>query len=231
MAWLDELVSYAEGQLDDRVREALWSRGASDEQIALFKVGYLDRNLPDIELPKEFLKWSDGGAKLVDGFVFPLTNTQGEIKGIQMRSVDRDKSGYMDFFLDRFEPVFFGLGQAMESVWSTESLVIVEGTFDFFPVQRFFPNSVPTLTANVSEIFVRTLRRLVRQVYSFYDNDPAGIKANRKLVEEHGSEFGVRVVEYPLVARPDGKTIKDPGELWEAWGDERFEPFLRSALE
>lgn len=111
--WLEDLVSASHERVDDRVREALWARGASDEQIETFQIGYIDQELPPAEYPANFLAWSGEGKKLADCYVFPLTNPLGEVRGLQLRSVERDRRDYMDFFVDRSEPVFFGLGQAV----------------------------------------------------------------------------------------------------------------------
>jgi DNA primase len=234
--WIETLVASAHERLDERVREALWARGASDDQIQSFQLGHLDGELPELpegqEYPKNFLEWSGNGAKLVDAFVFPLTNPLGEIKGLQFRSADRSKGEYMDFFLDRFEPVFLGLGQAMPHVWKSEEIVLVEGPFDFFPVQRVKANAIPTLTARISETLLRTLRRLVQRLVLFYDGDQIGRRVTEKIIKEHGAEFEIRALDYPRgVTLSNGKAVKDPADLWEAWGDDRFNPFLKSQLE
>src|SRR4051812_13467368 len=99
------------------------SRGASDSQIETFQLGYLNRELP-AGLPNHFLEWARGGEKLDDVFVLPLTNTLGEISGLQFRHVDRERAGYMDYFVDRKETVLFGLGQAVASMWATRSVYL-----------------------------------------------------------------------------------------------------------
>jgi DNA primase len=232
-AWVETLVSYAHESVDERVREALWARGVSESQIEVFRIGYMNRELPPAAYPKEFLEWSGDGRKLVDCYLLPLTNALGEILGFQFRSVDRGASGYMDFFLNRAEAIYLGLGSAMESVWRTETVLLVEGGFDFFPVQRFVPNSFPTLTAKVPESLLRTLKRLVRKFYLFYDADRIGQRVSETFVKNHGVEFeSVRLIEYPRgVTLPNGKPVKDPGELWEAWGDDRFGLFLQAQME
>lgn len=228
--WLDELVAKSQLQVDDRVREALWARGVSDEQIEAFKIGYLNQALPELatSYPDHFLKWSKDGKKLVDGYVFPLTNFLGEIRGIQMRSVERGRQDYMDYFLDEGEPVYFGLGQAATSIWETEEILLVEGVFDFFPVQRVKPFTVSTLTAKVNETFARALKRLVQRVHLFYDDDRTGISGATNFEKEHGAAFTVRRVPYPRGVTLFGKTVKDPGDLWEAWGDDRLRDHLLS---
>lgn len=228
--WLGELVARSHLQVDDRVREALWARGASDEQIDAFQIGYLNQTLPELSqpYPEHFLKWSRGGQKLVDGYVFPLTNLLGEVRGIQMRSVERGRQDYMDYFLDEGEPVYFGLGQAAPAIWEHEEILLVEGVFDFFPVQRVKPFTVSTLTAKVPEPFARSLKRLVRNVHLFYDDDRTGISGASNFEKEHGTAFSIRRVSYPRGVTLFGKRVKDPGDLWEAWGDDRLRDHLLS---
>lgn len=232
VAWVETLVDYAQRGVDERVREALWTRGASDEQIDLFRVGYLNKELPPAEYPQEFLEWCWSGRKLVDCYLFPLTNPLGEIQGFQFRGVERAGGIYSDYLLTHAEPVFFGLGQAMLSIWDRGDVMPVEGVFDFFPTQRVASFTVATLTAKVSDVLLRTFKRIVKRTYLFYDNDAIGRKACATFSKEWGDVFEVRVLDYPLgVTSPSGKTVKDPGELWEAWGDDRFNEYLLAQME
>ncbi len=229
--WLDDLVKHAASCLDDRAREALYGRGVSDEQIELYQLGYLNQELPELPYPEAFLKWSHRGKKLSDVFVLPLTNTLGNLKGLQFRHVEREQSGYMDFIPDKSEAVLFGLGQAMPYAWKHGSIFLVEGAFDLFPIQRHFPGTVSCMTAKVPEPFLRVLRRLVHQVWIGYDNDDTGRREADRFRVEHGSEFeNVGIINYPRVALIGGKTTKDPSDLWEAWGDPKFGGFLRRAM-
>lgn len=231
MSWLDEFVSQASFAVDDRAREALWARGVTDEQILGFKIGYVDRQLPDTMYPKSFLDWSRDGSKLDDMLVLPLTNALGELKGLQFRHVVRERTGYSDFIPEKGEAVLFGLAEAMPAIWARRSVFLVEGGFDLFPVQRFVPNVVATLTAHVSKPFLRILRRTVREVWLGYDMDNAGRRASAKFKDEHAGDFErIHTLSYPKVTMADGKLSKDPGELWEAWGDAQFSAFLRSVM-
>lgn len=232
MSWLDDVVQFSSGQIDDRVREALWARGVDDDQIAKYRLGYLNRHLPEIDLPKDFLSWSGHGEKLVDSYVLPITNLLGEVKGLQFRAVDRGVGGYMDYFSDETEPAFFGLGEAAQAMWDREEVVLVEGGFDLFPIQRVVPATVATLTARVTEQFARLLRRIVKRVYISYDRDKRGQQGTSHFIRYYGKGFEVaKPIEYPEVKMIDGKIAKDPNEIWEAWGDERLDAHLRCILD
>lgn len=224
MTWFEDFIQLAASNITDREREALWDRGVSNEQIEKFQIGHLNNNLPD-GLPEDFVrKVSD---KIDDVYVLPLTNTLGEVRGLQFRHVDKAIGGYQDYFIDKREACFFGLGQAIQSMWETRSVFLVEGAFDLFPIQRATPPVVATLTAKVSPQLVRVLRRIVDKVWVGYDNDTAGRKGASIFKERHGDEFQVYLVEYPTVP---GHKIKDPSNLWEAWGDSQMVPFIQSVV-
>lgn len=228
MTWLETLVEFAQANLGERELEALWMRGVSDEQIEQFRIGYLDGKLPRLDDAKAFLDWCWQGRKLQDVHVFPLTNSLGHVKGVQFRYVDRERKGYMDYMAAEDEPILFGLAQAMPAIWETGWVFLVEGVYDLAPIQRVFPNVVATLTDRVTRVFTRLLRRLVDEIWLGYDMDQPGREACERFVKFHGREFKTRVVQYPRIQALGGQgLIKDPGDLWEAWGDERFGVFLR----
>lgn len=231
MTWLDDLAAYAQTNLTDAVRDALYVRGVSDEQIAEYRIGYLDRKLPDLVGADSFFSWSHQGARLDDVLVFPLTSTLGVIHGFQFRHVDRARKGYLDFIPYKEECVLFGLAQAMPYAWRTGKIWLVEGAFDLFPIQRHLPGVVATLTARVPESLVRVMRRMVRQVWVGYDVDAAGRAAAADFARSYGREFRVETVYYPQACVVgSSRPTKDPGELWEAWGDEQVGRFIQTVL-
>lgn len=229
MTWADDFAVWASRQLTARGRETLYGRGVSDEQMAQFQIGYVNRHLPPLEGAEDFLLWAHQGKKLDDMFVFPMTTPRGEVGGFQFRHVEREKKGYTDYFLTHDEPCFFGLAQAMPHIWATESAWLVEGVFDLLPLQRHVGAIFPTMTARVTLPVVRLLRRFVRRVWLGYDMDAKGQKAAQEFVREYGREFETRMVAYPKVHRLGSQEwVKDPGDLWEVWGDGKVGEFVRS---
>lgn len=225
--WCEVLTRFAEQQLGEREREELWKRGVSDEQIKLFRIGCLRKTLPSLPDSGGFLAWCDGGAKLDDVFVLPLTNVLGEIRGFQFRYVERSRKGYTDYLASQEEPALFGLSQAIPHMWETRSAWLVEGNFDMCPIQRVFPQVIPVMTVGVSEQVVRLLRRLVDDVWVAFDMDGPGRNGTIAFIRDYGKEFHVHDVEFPRVRKIDGTPSKDPADVWEAWGDEKFGVFLR----
>jgi DNA primase len=230
MAWLEDFADYACEQVHEGIVEALNLRGVSDDQIRDFRIGYLKRTLPPLQYPESFLNWCHQGAKLDGVYCFPLTNVLGDVRGFQFRFIERERGGYMDFLTEAGEPVLFGLGQAMPHVWTSESVYLVEGVFDLFPLQRHHPAIVATLTARVIDPMLWTLRRMCKRIVLGYDNDGTGRRAVDRFSREHGDEFRIVDVKYPKHSMPNGKVSKDPGDLWELWGDQRLGDYLREQL-
>lgn len=231
MTWLDDLTSVAHQGLDERATDVFLARGVSEAQLATYQLGYLSR-LPDLDYSPSFRAWVEQRPPVQDVMVLPLTNTLGTIRGVQFRTVTRGKSSpYSDFLDGVDEPVLFGLGQAMSHVWGTRSIFLVEGGFDLFPVQRVTAGVVATLTARITSSLVRVLRRLVDRIWIGYDADPTGQSATNYFIKHYGREFDVRAVRYPQVPMVGtAKLTKDPGDLWETWGDGRFQEFMRPLL-
>lgn len=231
MKWLETLTSQAVEDLGDRERESLYLRGVSDEQIDLYRLGYVDGHLPDADYPEDFLTWwADNLWQLEDSFLIPLTNTLGHVLGFQFRHVEVGRKGYMDYLASKEEAVLFGLHQAMKSVWASGSITFVEGAFDLFPIQRHLPNVVSTLHAGISISTWRLLRRLVDQVYLGWDSDKPGRDAAYKTVkDDKAASFKFQILKFPRV-QFRGNLTKDPNELWCAWGDAQLGVFLEQQL-
>lgn len=225
MSWLDEFVATAQSQLGTRELEALWARGVSDDQIVQFQLGYWKGPLP-AGVPEEFTRFSRGGQRLDDVFVLPLTNILGQVKGVQFRHVPPEIKGYLTYYHDRDESVYFGLGQAIPQIWETETAWVVEGAFDVFPIQRVFPNTFAALTLGTNEALARLLRRFTRQVWLAYDNDKDGRRACEDFKESYGDFLEVHIPAFPKVRVGVDRYVKDPNELWEAWGDTRLRDYL-----
>jgi DNA primase len=228
MGFLSDIAIHAHTQLPSRAREALWARGVSDEQIDAFKIGWLPGQLPVVDASGEFRTWWVGHQwRLANTFVFPLTNSLGEINGLQFRSMDEKKRGYLDYIGSKEEPVFFGLAQAMPSVWTSEEVWLVEGVFDLCPLQRHVANVVSTLHAGVSKQLWRLLRRLVRRINLAYDMDGTGMKVSYDIVREMGRHFQIKVVRFPKIPFRGG-FAKDPNDYWSIWGDAHLGSFLKA---
>lgn len=216
-AWLDSLVVEAAASMPEEVLEELWARGMSSEQADQFQVGYL-HSLPDGDYPQEFIDWYHDRD---DALLFPLTTFQGTIGGVQARYRDRARKGYSDYLFSKGEPCLFGLREAAPHVFKSRSAVVVEGCFDFFPTQRTIPYTIATLTAKVDSGLLRTLSRVVDRIGCFYDQDKGGKRGFWGLKTDAPPSVEVYRMEYPIEF-----PHKDPGELWEMYGEDWFARYL-----
>jgi DNA primase len=229
---MNDLAQHAVQNVTAPVRSFLYGRGVTDEQIQQFQIGYLDSRLPNIEGLDAFRVWAGGGSKLPNMLVFPLTNALGDVRGFQFKTAARGVRNYIDYFDgDIDEPILFGLSQAIPTVWSTKSVWLVEGNFDLFPIQRYFPATFPTMTARVTDTLVRFLRRMVSTVWVGYDADKTGGKAAWAFKKAYDKEFDIRLVSYPRYPMlGSDRLTKDPGDLWEARGEQWVQSFVLSHL-
>ncbi len=209
--------------LDNTSLSRFIARGGTYEQLDLFRVGLLTGDNFET-LPPDLANWVTHnvpsfmhGAEDPRVYTLPLTSPDGHIRGIQFRDTDQTVKGYQMYSLPGAAsvfPILFGLAQAMPTIYTSGRLLIVEGAFDLFPVQRVFPGSLSTLTASISTVFRRWVLRLVRQLFVFYDNDRTGNVAFQRLVEM----FDNTTVTVSRVAYTRGMTQKDPADIFCAHG-------------
>lgn len=229
MTWLKTFVKRAHDGMGVDAREALWRRGVTDAQIDSLEIGFLPRAcLPAVEVSPRFRGWwANHSSRYRNALVFPLTNTLGDVHGVQFRDLDPKVRGYLDYFETKEEPAFFGLAQAMPSVWQTEEVWLVEGAFDLCPLQRHVPNVIATIHAGVSKQLARVLRRVARTLWVAYDMDSTGLTVSYGLARELRELFKVVVVKFPRAPLAAGGTAKDPNDLWSAWGDVGLGAYLQ----
>ena len=214
---------------------AEWLDGAhwSDEQdAALCEAEAMElaagaKIRPGIEVSPRFNAWwATHSTQFGNALVFPLTSTLGVVHGLQFRDLQPKVRGYLDYFEVKEEPAFFGLAQAMPSVWETERVWLVEGVFDLCPLQRHVPNVISTMHAGVSKQLARVLRRIARTLLIAYDMDSTGLSVSYDLARDLKDLFEVVIVKFPRVRLATGGIAKDPNELWSAWGDSGLGAFL-----
>lgn len=225
---LDQFVEWAHDSMTPEALDILLDRGVSDEQVERFRLGYVEQ-LPEAvpSLLGHFLRKHE----IRQAHVFPLTNVLGDVLGVQFRSIHQHVRGYRTWYVPgTLEPTFFGLGQAAPHIWEKEQILLVEGAFDLFPCHRAVPFTVATQTATVTASFARLLGRLVKTVWVMYDMDAAGSKGLSEAKKAHGELFRVEGLRYPEVFLVDGKSVKDPADLWLAWGDDKLRAFFREKM-
>ncbi len=228
-SWLETIVESSSARLlvEEEARAELWGRGVTEQQIRQLRVGLM-RKLPP--LPSEagaFVEWYNKAAS-PEVFVFPLTTPQGVVGGLQFRN--RGVKGYRDYFDGQTtDAVAFGLHAAVEEMWRTEIAWLVEGVFDFFPIQRYCGSVVPVMGDKATPGMIRLLRRLVRKVLVGLDMDATGRRGAYTFKSKHFRDFQVEIVVYPQFRAPWlDRLTKDPGEIWEARGEATVADFVKS---
>jgi DNA primase len=227
---MEDLVTSAHAAMSSEIRQQLWVRGVSDEQIDCYRMGCLaGARLPEsIDCAPSFRAWwAVHRRRFRNALVFPLTSTLGATHGLQFRDVNSRIRGYLDYYEYKEEPAFFGLAQAMPGVWATEEIWLVEGVFDLCPIQRHVSNVVATLHAGVSKQLARVLHRIARTLVIAYDMDSTGRKVSYDLARDMKGLFEVVILKLPRVRLATGVPAKDPNELWSAWGDATLGAFLQ----
>ncbi len=115
------------------------------------------------------------------------------------------------------DAVFFGMTyEALEAIWNTKTVYLTEGIFDHFPVQRMFKNSLCCMTAKVSRQQVQFLYRFVDHINILFDMDDPGKELGKAL------EKKLKTKEVTRFKLPN----HDISQLWEDWGEVRFQQFL-----
>ena len=206
----------------------LRGRGVSDDQIRQFKIGIG----PDrVQMPEDTLDGKRFNAQyrgtMHRKIVIPLYNTSGTLRGVLSRSWEERQFSF--FYLEGWkeDALLFGMPNALQAIWDTRTVYLVEGAFDFFPVQRVFPNTLSPLTAKLTHTQLRFLRRWVKNVVFLFDRDEKGMSYSSKIIDSYnvqgaGMDFSAHRLPYPA---------KDPGALYEMWGYARFQDHLRRQSE
>lgn len=208
----------------------LQRRGVSDDQIEDLGIGYI----PESEWPPyidtdnatedELHYWerSYKGSRLKGKLLFPVTNALGSIRALQVRSPDPETKDYWKFYSLQadVDAVFYGTTIAMEHIWKTRSVVLVEGIFDLPPVQRVFPNTLCLGTATVTERQMNFLKRYVDSVKIMADNDEQGRKFFSRFYQDNKRVFkSITKVQY---------AGGDPAESWARLGEKKFQAQFNS---
>lgn len=176
MSWIDDWV--AECQLrfvslpdSHDARTYLTSRGVRPEQVATYRLGWVENPLVKTCTPT-FWEWAKANAW--NKLVFPLTDPFGAVIGVQLRSPY--ERGYRDFLAAPTEvcPPTFGLHVALPAAFQSQRLVLVEGVFDYFAVVEHAPETLAILTSATSLAVRRLISRYARTVVWMGDMDAPG---------------------------------------------------------
>lgn len=200
MTWLDQFVAESAARLQalppgGAERGYLASRGVTAEYQAAYALGWLAVPTATSATP-EFWQWLSRYGW--ESFVFPLRDPFGAVTGVVLRSLATKK--YENFIARPRElcPPAFGLDVALPVAFTTQSVVLVEGIFDYFAVRPFTAAVVAQLTSVPSTLLRRTLARYCTKVVALADMDKAGRRAAYRLAGQ--------------VPPPEYRAPKDPAQ-------------------
>lgn len=221
-------------------RKYLTDRGVTDDLIEKFglgfapeewsmlstflrKRGYNDEIIVKSGLAKKRLK----GDGIIDRFrnriLVPLHDDRGRVIGFTGRSlVETDKSGpkYLnspETEIYNKRAVLYGLHLAKTAIRREKSVIVVEGNLDVIASHKAsVENIVASSGTALTDVQLRTLKKLTNNLLFCFDSDDAGFEAARRgigLAQKMG--FDVHVISIPdeLGKDPDDVVQKNP-EDW-----------------
>jgi DNA primase len=214
---------------DARTVEYLRRRGVDEEMQKLFYLGStpsgwspLSKKLIDAKAPldlakemgliRESTKAQPGGIPSFDLFrdrvMFPILDVKGKVVGFGGRtlSVNPDGPKYLN---SSESPIFqksktlYGLFHSQKSIRAEDSVIVVEGYFDFLALYRAgFQNVVATCGTALTQDHLKTLRRFASKIILLFDSDSAGEQATLKSMEL-GLSLGMVLYSSELPAKKD----------------------------
>lgn len=155
----------------------------------------------------------------------PIREPYGRIKGFAFRSISEDDRGRKYLYskgLDKSSLIF-----NLKALRGAKDLVFVEGLLDALHAQALGVENVVALggtSLNVNQVKIAQ-RSGAEKITLCLDNDNAGIKATRRVIEtirETAPEIDLYVASLP-------QTIKDPDELIAKDGIEAFKMAIKQA--
>ena len=181
-------------------------RHISEEMIGQFGIGYA----PDTEANFYYR----------NRITMPITDPKGNIEGWCARAIDKDakaKTLYTPnntFFQKGV--VVFGISFAIETLFSTQTAILVEGAFDALRLHQIgIHNVLAVLGTNPTESQLSLVRMLAPNLVLLFDGDDAG-RRGAKLTKEKSKNLlynSIITVALPDREDPDSLGIKDAQKL------------------
>lgn len=221
----------ARTNLPERVEGYLLGRGVLESAILELEFGVW--RPPETQAPSnEFVaRYGPRGEKLSGWLVYPIRDGRGGLLGFEARSMEQKEVSQYKMPRAFWNPVFLGMCRAMPKIWAGGDVWIGEGKFDMTALDHIVPArdaTMAALTAKLNRHQVEFLRRFCRgTVHMVFDRDAKGRKATTGFVDDEGKKHwgamesldrvGVHC-EDVFYRCPPG--CKDPGDIWEQYGDE-----------
>lgn len=128
---------------------------------------------------------------------FPMIDEYGKVIGVLSRSIKKDDTRYLKGLFDSSKEGFlFGINTAVEEMYRTKTVLLVEGVFDLIAVRPYFKSSLAMLTSGLSFSQKDVLDRYIRTIIYVPDNDEAGQNSFENLKKFCSSRYEIVKVDY-----------------------------------
>ena len=213
-----EYVFYQRNMNRGTVKEFLIGYAPTEGQAltrALAKRGFTKEEMEAAGLLNRF-----GGDLFRGRMMVPFIDTIGNVIGFTARVIGEGEPKYLNtpetllFNKSRF---IFGLAQAKEAIRRSGFVVIVEGNMDVISShQAGVKEAVATSGTAMTEMHLKALSQLTKDIRLAYDGDAAGVKATERAIMMAG-DLGIDlsvISDYHGAKDPD-ELIQKGAELWQ----------------
>lgn len=210
----------------------LKTRNVLGSQVLKFHIGYhnADLVLPKIPVTTKqeddpwlaFYRWAGGHNfyKLRECLVFPIYDIQDQIIGFTSRSIEGKYFSKFFFSRGHYFPSFLGLSSDIKPF--EDKVFLTEGVFDFLSLQQIYPNTLCSMTANVSNNQIELFYAIApKTIIILFDNDSVGARGAQALtlkLNKAAPWINVDVWKYPE---------KDLADFLDLHGLSKFEAFFK----
>lgn len=199
----------------------LSSRGVTDEEVLKYHIGYLRvLGVPDDGSRDRsiFMESSLNGKKFEKKIIFPLRGSMGNVLGIIGRSPTSKAFKIYATEEAKQTGFFFGLFEALPSIYERNRAFVVEGPFDTLSLAKICPNTVGALTAGINNLQYDLLKMYCDTIVTVFDSDGAGQRAAREAAAEHGDIWNLEL------------GFKDPSNCLATLSEEGFRKHVHRKL-
>ena len=182
----------------------------------LAKKGYQKKDMQEAGLLNRF-----GSDLFRSRIMVPLMDASGEVIGFTGRLLEDEPNApkYLNtpqtLLYDKSRHVF-GLSQAKESIRTADSAVIVEGNLDVISsFEAGVKNVVATAGTAMTEMHLKAIGRITKQIKLCFDSDKAGIAATERAISiAQNVDIDLSVISLPESAKDPDELVKQDVGLW-----------------
>ena len=182
----------------------------------LAKKGYEKKDMQEAGLLNRF-----GSDLFRSRIMVPLMDISGEVIGFTGRLLEDEPNSpkYLNtpqtILYDKSRHVF-GLSQAKESIRNADRAVIVEGNLDVISsFEAGVKNVVATAGTAMTEMHLKAIGRITKQIKLCFDSDKAGIAATERAISiAQNVDVDLSIISLPESAKDPDELVKQDIGLW-----------------